>query len=226
MSMFARGGLAVVGIVSILGGMASSAALLTTAPLEVEGTNSFGCLIANVGTKDIEVSFAILNASGTPVFSSRAPSCWHRCTRPASAPLLPRCIPAFARSRWHRGARSRSALRRASSTRAGRASRTARRTERRAVDRYDVEQERRVIGQEVHEGSLWALDVLTGPVVEPACEEQSQSEGVADASSRRDRCLPLGWDGGLERRAGRGEHPAGSGEGHRGHGRPRSAIRR
>jgi hypothetical protein len=45
-------------------------ALLTTAPLELQGTNSFGCLIANVGTKDIELSFAILNASGTPVFSS------------------------------------------------------------------------------------------------------------------------------------------------------------
>jgi hypothetical protein len=73
MSTFVRGGLAVVAIVSILGGMASGAALLTTAPLEVEGTNSFGCLIANVGTKDIEVSFAILNASGTPVFSSPSP---------------------------------------------------------------------------------------------------------------------------------------------------------
>jgi hypothetical protein len=73
MSTFARGGLAVVAIVSILGGGASGAALLTTAPLESEGTNSFGCLIANVGTKDVELSFAIFNASGTPVFSSPTP---------------------------------------------------------------------------------------------------------------------------------------------------------
>jgi hypothetical protein len=73
MSTFARGGLAVVAIVSILGGVASGAAVLSTAPLELEGTNSFSCLISNVGTKDIEVSFAILNASGVPVSSSPSP---------------------------------------------------------------------------------------------------------------------------------------------------------
>src|SRR5262249_9756106 len=73
MSTFARGGLAVVAIVSILGGVASGAAVLTTAPLELEGPNSFSCLISNVGTKDVEASLTIVNASGTPVFSSPVP---------------------------------------------------------------------------------------------------------------------------------------------------------
>ena len=73
MSTFARGGLALVAIVSILGGVARGAAVLTTAPLDVEGASSFGCFIANVGTKDVEVSFAILNASGVPVSSSPSP---------------------------------------------------------------------------------------------------------------------------------------------------------
>ena len=69
MSKFVPGVLAVVAIVSLLGGEAHGATL-TTAPLEVEGTNSFACLIANVGTKGVEVSFQIVNASGTPVFTS------------------------------------------------------------------------------------------------------------------------------------------------------------
>jgi len=70
MSTFARGGLAVVAIMSILGGVASGGGVLTTAPLESHGTNSFGCLITNVSTKDIELSFAVLNGSGTVVASS------------------------------------------------------------------------------------------------------------------------------------------------------------
>jgi hypothetical protein len=69
MSKLTRPVLAVVAIASIVGGVARGATL-TTAPLELAGTNSFSCLIANVGTKGIEVSFQILNASGTPVFSS------------------------------------------------------------------------------------------------------------------------------------------------------------
>ena len=70
MSTFVRSGLAVVAVMSILGGVASGAPLLTTAPLEATGSNSFGCAITNVGTKDIAVSFAILNGSGVTVASS------------------------------------------------------------------------------------------------------------------------------------------------------------
>jgi len=69
MSTFARRGLAVVAVVSILGGVASGATL-TTAPLELTGANSFGCLMTNVGPKDIAVSLAILNGSGVTVASS------------------------------------------------------------------------------------------------------------------------------------------------------------
>ena len=70
MSTLVRRGFPVFAIVSILGGVASGAPLLTTAPLEATGANSFGCAITNVGAKDIAVSFAILNGSGVTVASS------------------------------------------------------------------------------------------------------------------------------------------------------------
>jgi len=68
MSKLARG-ILVVAIISLAAGVARGATL-TTAPLELAGTNTFSCLIANVGTKGVEVSFQIINASGTPVFTS------------------------------------------------------------------------------------------------------------------------------------------------------------
>ena len=69
MSMFARRGLAVVAVTSILAGVASGATL-TTSPLELTGTNSFSCLISNVGPKDIVLSFAVVSASGATVANS------------------------------------------------------------------------------------------------------------------------------------------------------------
>jgi hypothetical protein len=69
MSTFARRGLAVVAVVSILEGVAR-AAILTTAPLELTGSNSFSCLITNVGAKDISLSFAVVDGGGVTVASS------------------------------------------------------------------------------------------------------------------------------------------------------------
>jgi hypothetical protein len=54
----------------LLGGVARAATVLTTAPLELQAPNAFLCIMTNTGTKDIELSFAIFNPSGTSLYTS------------------------------------------------------------------------------------------------------------------------------------------------------------
>jgi hypothetical protein len=69
--LFIRGTLAVVAISSILGGVARGATVLTTAPLELQGSNVFVCLVTNVGaTKNVQLSLEIFDPNGVSLFST------------------------------------------------------------------------------------------------------------------------------------------------------------
>jgi hypothetical protein len=70
MRSLVRATLSIAALWLLLGGVARAAAVLTTAPLELQAPNVLVCLITNAGTKDIELSFAIFNPSGASVYDS------------------------------------------------------------------------------------------------------------------------------------------------------------